>query len=922
MAVRRLPLLTRLLLGYSIPLLSLAAVAVIAALAISRLVDALERERHTHEVLAHAFGLKDNVNGMQAAERAQHLLGEAQYRQTYEATREEFRQNLEALTDLVSDRPAQVGRLGAVTEREQQWNALAESDFELFAHVPGHAGKDLPALVARSHLADRMRLAGEIRDTLNQFIGEEDRLLAARRRNVQAATWEMAWGIGGAALIAVLTSVAGAFSFARVLTQPIYQMREATNEIVAGRQARLAPAGPEELAELMANFNRMAEALEQRARALRESESRFRAIFERAAIGIKLADRDGRVVGSNRALQEMLGYSAEELEGMSFAEFSHPDDAVTDRRLLEELVAGKRDHYLMEKRYRRKDGRLVWARLTVSLVRDAAGGPRFAIGMVEDVTARKRQAELQRAKEAAEEANRAKSEFLANMSHELRTPLNAVIGMSKMLAGQRFGPLNAKQLDYMKDVTAAGEHLLALINDILDLTRIEAGRMRLHPETFALGATLAGLVSTLRPLAERKRLALTFRPPEPDGEVVTDEAKLKQVLYNLLSNAIKFTSRGEVSVRCEWVAAAERGAAAAPAAEARAFRVAVEDTGIGIAPEDQAIIWEEFMQLDSGPGREQEGTGLGLALTRRLAGMLGGAIWVESAPGRGSTFTFVLPRRLPGSVPQSVRPPAPDRRPVGPTEPGGRPLALVIEDHPPTHKLFLDWLGEAGLATASAFDGPSGLELAARLRPQVVLLDLQLPGKDGWQVLTELKSRPETAGIPVVIISVTDERQPAISLGALEFLVKPVDHEQLLGRLRALQPRLFVRAGPAHVLVVDDDPATRKWMTDVLAAEGLDVTATGSGPEALAEVRRRLPDLLMLDLLMPGMDGFGVLDEIRQRPEWRQLPVWVVTAKNLTEEEQQRLRGRSEDVLSKEELNREAFRRRLRQMGLLAERQA
>jgi PAS domain S-box-containing protein len=917
-AVRPLSLLNRLLLGYSVPLLSLAAVAIIASLAISKLLGALERERHTHEVLARAFSLKDDVNGMQAAERAQHLLGEEQYRQAYEATREEFRQNVTTLADLVSDNPVQTERLRTVAEDERRWNGLAEADFRLFGRRPGQPGRDLSPLVLRSHLADRMELAAKIREELSRFIGREEELLAARRANVRSATWEMAWGISAASLLAVLTSVAGAFKFARVLTRPIERLRQATNEIVAGRRARLAPSGPDELAELMANFNRMAETLEEREQALRESESRFRAIFERAAVGIKLADRDGRVVGSNQALQEMLGYGAAELQGMPFAEFSHPDDAEADRRLLEELFAGRRDHYEMEKRYRRKDGRLVWGRLTVSLVRDAAGAPGFAIGMVEDITARKRQAELQRAKEAAEEANRAKSEFLANMSHELRTPLNAVIGMSKMLAGQRFGPLNAKQLDYLKDVAAAGEHLLALINDILDLTRIEAGRMRLHPETFALGAVLTGVLSTVRPLAESKKLALHFRPPEPDGEVVTDEPKLKQVLYNLLSNAIKFTPRGEVSVHCDWRAAADRAAAVVAAGEAKAFRVAVRDTGVGIAQEDQAIIWEEFMQLDSGPGRQQEGTGLGLALTRRLVSMLGGAIWVESAPGQGSTFTFVLPRRLAGGA---TRPP-PARRAEAPAETGGRPLALVIEDHMPTHKLFLDWLAEAGLATASAFDGPAGLDLAGRLLPQLVLLDLQLPGKDGWQVLTELKSRPETAAIPVIIISVTDARQPAMSLGALDFLLKPVDQKELLDRLRTLQPRLFVRAGPAHVLVVDDDPAARKWMTDVLAAEGLDVRATGSGPEALAELQRQMPDLLMLDLLMPGMDGFGVLDEVRRRPEWRQLPVWVVTAKDLSEEEQQRLRGRSEAVLAKGQLNQDGFRRRLRQLGLLAERQA
>jgi PAS domain S-box-containing protein len=727
----------------------------------------------------------------------------------------------------------------------------------------------------------------------------------------------MAGSIGGAALVAVLASIAAAVRVTRQVTRPVYELREAADRIVAGQPARVTPAGPVEIARLMANFNQMADTLRQREAALRESESRFRAIFEHAAIGIKLADRDGRIVASNPALQQMLGYTEEELRGRPFTEFSHHDDGITDWNNLQELMAARCDHYQMEKRYLRKDGRLVWTRLTVSLMRDAEENPRFALGMVEDVTARKRQAELERAKEAAEEANRAKNEFLANMSHELRTPLNAVIGMSKMLTGQRFGPLNAKQLDYLKDISNAGEHLLYLINDILDLTRIEGGQLPLRPETFALGASLAGVVSTVRPLAERKKLALRLQPPEPDGDVVTDPARLKQVLYNLLSNAIKFTPHGEVEVCCEWVAALEPDAAVAPVESARAVRVAVRDTGIGIAPEDQAVIWEEFRQLDSSAGRQQEGTGLGLALTRRLVGLLGGSVWVESAPGRGSTFTFVLPRRLPSAATRPARPQlAAALSPLPPPD-GKTPLALLIEDHMPTHRLFLDWLTEAGLTTASAFDGPTGLDLARRLRPQLILLDLQLPGKDGWQVLTELKSQSETAEIPVIITTVTDEKQPALGLGALEFLVKPVDREQLLGRLRSLLPGLFVPAGPAHVLVVDDNASARRWLADVLTAEGLQVSEARSGPEALAQLERQVPDLLLLDLMMPGMDGFRVVEEVRRRPEWQQLPIWIVTAKELAEEDWRRLHGHIAMLLTKDQVCQEGFRQRLAQLSIV-----
>jgi signal transduction histidine kinase len=257
-------------------------------------------------------------------------------------------------------------------------------------------------------------------------------------------------------------------------------------------------------------------------------------------------------------------------------------------------------------------------------------------------------------KEAAEAASRTKSEFLAKMSHELRTPLNAIIGMSRMLTTQRFGPLTAKQADYLNDVIHAGEHLLALVNDILDLAKIESGHLELHPEGFSVRAAVTSVVSALHPLAAAKDLPLRLEPPEADGEIAADPARFKQILYNLLSNAIKFTRRGSVIIRCQWLERAERDAAAAPEPQATALSVAVIDTGIGIAPENQTAIWEEFRQIPAGAQQVGAipGTGLGLVLTRRFLHNMGGTVWLESKVGEGSTFTFVLPRKLPASEPR------------------------------------------------------------------------------------------------------------------------------------------------------------------------------------------------------------------------------------------------------------------------------
>ncbi|MHB1426549.1 MAG: response regulator [Gemmataceae bacterium] len=522
-------------------------------------------------------------------------------------------------------------------------------------------------------------------------------------------------------------------------------------------------------------------------------------------------------------------------------------------------------------------------------------------------------ARLRNEKEAAESATRIKSAFLAKMSHELRTPLNAIIGMSRMLMTQRFGPLTPKQADYLNDVIHAGEHLLALVNDILDLAKIESGHMELRPHGFSVRAAVTAVVSTLRPLAAPKQLPLCLEPPEPDGEIAVDPARFKQILYNLLSNAIKFTQRGSVTIRCQWVERAQRGAAVVPEAEASALSVAVLDTGIGIAAEEQAAVWEEFRQNLAAAQLTGTlpGTGLGLALTRQLVQHMGGVVWLESKAGEGSTFAFILPRQSPPLL-RAVEPSAANSGQAT----LDRPLALIIEDYPAVHKLLVDWLNEAGLTTASAFDGESGLMQARRLHPRLIILDLHLPKLDGWQVLTALKQDVSTASIPVVIITAMGEHVPPSGLNVQEFFVKPLQREEFFRRLDVVQPDLFKRVQSPRVLLVDDEPADRKLLGDLLEAEGGQIVTAHDGKEALDWLQNERPDLVVLDLMMPRVDGFAVVEAIRSRPNWQDVPILIVTSKDLSEEERGRLSGQIQALVAKHKLTPDKFYQQLAALGV------
>jgi signal transduction histidine kinase/CheY-like chemotaxis protein len=473
--------------------------------------------------------------------------------------------------------------------------------------------------------------------------------------------------------------------------------------------------------------------------------------------------------------------------------------------------------------------------------------------------------ELERQNREVERATQLKSQFLASMSHELRTPLNAIIGFSDLLAEKTADHLTDKQKRFVGHVRNGARHLLQLINDILDLSKIESGLLELRCENFSISEALPEVLSVIRPLAMAKKIHI-----EHTGEnlsVYADRVRFKQILYNLLSNALKFTPEAG-GVRVE------------NSSNGSLVAISVSDTGLGIRPEDQQLIFEEFRQAGETTRGVKEGTGLGLAITKRLVERQGGTIRVTSELGKGSCFSFTLPvEREAAAQPEGV---STDISSVDVGVQRDKPLVLVVDDEQPARELLASYLEGAGYGVKTVGSGAEAMEKARLLRPDAITLDILMPGGSGFGTLSQLKKAAETAHIPIVVVSVVDQKQMAFTLGAAEYLVKPVQKSALLA---ALRKHLQTTSGSSNILVVDDDSATLDVISDTLNSVGYTPHAVSSGKEAL-ELLSKVPiNAILLDLLMPEMDGFEVLHAIKEHPEWGHIPIFVVTAKDLTEAE-------------------------------------
>ncbi|MCV6639205.1 response regulator [Candidatus Albibeggiatoa sp. nov. NOAA] len=493
--------------------------------------------------------------------------------------------------------------------------------------------------------------------------------------------------------------------------------------------------------------------------------------------------------------------------------------------------------------------------------------------------------ELTIAKEAAEESNRAKSQFIANMSHELRTPLNAIIGYSDMLHDEIEDLEPDEIAPDLAKINAAGRHLLSLINDILDLSKIESGKMEIYNETFDIQKVLEEVIVTVQILLEQRHNTLAFDCEPNIGLMHSDVTKVRQILLNLLSNASKFTENGTVGlkVRKQWIGDIEW------------ISFSITDTGIGISREQQKKLFKAFSQVDASTTRKYGGTGLGLLITKRFAEMMGGQVSVESELGRGSTFVVRFPTKM------ASRQTIPELEHTLPVVQDEQATILVIDDDEHVRDLLSKHIQHSGYHVVTAANGEDGLQLAHQLKPQLITLDVMMPQMDGWVVLSELKSHPQVQHIPVVMLSMVENHELGYSLGAAEYLLKPVDQHQIAQVLNKYRNS----SSYGKILIVEDDAMIRDMIKQMLQKDGWEVVFANNGKMGLEKVKTQQPDIILLDLMMPEMDGYEFISQLREQKQQRKIPIIVLTAKDITTHDRQYLSSEVHTIFQKGAYKRE-----------------
>jgi signal transduction histidine kinase/DNA-binding response OmpR family regulator len=721
----------------------------------------------------------------------------------------------------------------------------------------------------------------------DKTVEQLDALLAIRV-NVYLRQVLMVLVIAGLALL-IVGYLLKAFYVSVMAT--VQMLEAATNRMISNNfDNGIVLDTRDEMGQIVRSFNMIAERLRNEWQQAQESQTRaemseaeLRTLFSAMTDVVLMIDHEGRYikVAPTRALRGNIANG--QLEGKLMHDVLPPAIATKLQNYIQQAL----DRQQMIKTEYKLDiaNEDVWFDATITPMSSDA-----VYLVSREITEYKRISEdLEYARDRAEEANRAKSTFLANMSHELRTPLNAIIGYSEMLREDANDNGQPEMVEDLLKIHSAGHHLLNLINDILDLSKIEAGRMDLHLEEFDIAQVVRDVVVTIRPLILGNNNRLNLELSNDLGTMYADVTKVRQSLFNLLSNASKFTNHGTITLRVtpQQLDLGHNGADLRTRRTGSMVVFEIIDTGIGMSQSQIDRLFQPFIQADSSTTRKYGGTGLGLTITKRFSQMMGGDVTVKSAVNHGSTFTITLPLQVEQTLPEA--------KAFLELPTNQKPVVLVIDDDRQTFEHVEHHLRNEGYDVRFAGSGQEGLEKAEILQPAVILLDVLMPSMDGWAVLSTLKSSPTLSNIPVIIISMTDSRQMGITLGASEYIAKPIDRAKLasiLSRYRSLRSN-------APVLVVEDDPNSRQMLRRMLEREGWGVREAVDGREALQAIQEEAPRLILLDLMMPEIDGFEVLAHLKQHDTWSNIPIIVITAKDLTNDDRIRLTGRVERIIQK-----------------------
>jgi len=646
---------------------------------------------------------------------------------------------------------------------------------------------------------------------------------------------------------------------------------------------------------------------------LRDQHFYNRSLLESNIDALMTTDPRGIITDANKQMEALTGSTRDELIGAPFKNY-FTDPTRAEAGINQVLSEGKVTNYELTARAR--DGSLTVVSYNASTFHDRDRILQGVFASARDVTELKLfEQRLQQKNVELEEASRMKSEFLANMSHELRTPLNAIIGFSEVLVDGLVGEMTEQQRGFLSDIYNSGKHLLSLINDILDLSKIEAGKMTLDLEPVQVGSLFANSLSIIREKAAARNIRLTLEAPEELGVVRSDARKVKQIVYNLLSNAVKFTSeRGDVTLKATRVPRAEVGELSG-ASMGRTFpladnefsdflKISVTDTGMGISPEGLDLLFKPFSQIDSGLSRKFEGTGLGLAMVKLLADLHGGSVAVESEVGKGSRFTVWLPFRPAEGIVLTPTKPI-QSLPVTPVP--GSLTALVVEDDFKSADLIRVQLEAEGFVVLHAATAETALILAARQPLALITLDIMLPNMDGWEFLGRIKQTPGLKNTPVVIISIVADAEKGYALGAASVMQKPISRQELYDSLVGLGLFPLAQGRTLKILVVDDDPKAVELIAVRVVGLASSVLRAYGGQEAIDTARRELPDLIVLDLMMPEVSGFDVVAALHEDHDTASIPILVVTAKHITAEDRERLNGYVMTIMEKANFDRDRF---------------